>query len=101
MTVLCECRTHGLGDHPVVLNQQYAHARTVADQAWVLTRLPTEFMPDRSFEKFVRNPDSDAVLLPPIELTRFAKLCCSESTEPALLEVPALAPVVLLAAAVE
>ena len=63
--------------------------------------MPTEFMPDRSFEKFVRNPDSDAVLLPPIELTRFAKLCCSESTEPALLEVPALAPVVLLAAAVE
>jgi hypothetical protein len=30
MTVLREGRTHSLGDHPVIFNQQYAHAPTVA-----------------------------------------------------------------------
>jgi hypothetical protein len=58
-------------------------------------------MPERSFEKFVRKPDSDALLLPPIALTRFAKLCCNESTaELELVEVvPVPVPAVLPEAA--
>jgi hypothetical protein len=32
MTILVECRTHGLGNHPIIFDQQYAHARTVANR---------------------------------------------------------------------
>jgi hypothetical protein len=63
-----------------------------------LTRFPTAFMPDRSFAKFVRNPDSDALLLPPIELTRFWKLCCREARAELLLVL--VVPVAAVVAAV-
>ena len=56
--------------------------------------MPTALMPDRSLLKLVRKADSDALLLPPMELTRFWKLCCSEATA----VVPGVVPVVVLVA---
>ena len=54
--------------------------------------MPTALMPDRSLLKLFRKADSDALLPPPMELTRFWKLRCSEATA----VVPAVVPVAAL-----